>query len=123
MKPIQRIAALAGGTILALATLPIATTTAATAAPAACPKTESIYSWGKAVWTECTRVKHGATYKQVRGTVTDLKTDGCRVVAWFKVKRAEDTLLLRYYTGTSTSFVSGWEKSTKITDGMGRVDC
>lgn len=109
MNAAQRLAAIAGTAVLALAVVPITTATPAAAA-AKCTKPQSIAkSWGKVTYTVCTVVyTSGNKAQNVSGTVTDLKTDGYKVNASFKWNHPVVDNYERYTTGTSLSFESDY---------------
>lgn len=107
MNAVQRLAAMAGSAVLALAVVPI--TTATPAAAATCTSWSITESWGKVTYKVCSVVyTSGNKAQNVSGTVTDLKTDGYEPVANFKWRHETGNQSESYQTGTSRSFESDY---------------
>ncbi|QNP74874.1 hypothetical protein IAG44_39240 [Streptomyces roseirectus] len=90
MKAAQRLAALTGGVVLAVAGLSTVTTAPATASSYKCSKATTIkQSWGKVTYTRCSAPFGSHTWSYVSGTLTDLNTsDDCFVRANFAFSRS-----------------------------------
>jgi hypothetical protein len=129
MRTVHRLAALVGSTALAVGSLTAFTAAPAVAADGKCLKATTISNtWGKVTYSKCwkdiTVPGHPTTrHWAVRGTLTDVKTDGCNVRAEFVFKAAggTKTQVSKITTGSSKTFATEYTGGSTITASLSKV--